>query len=112
MKERRRFMRFKTSLKGVYKCLDGLPAIVKSTVLDISRGGLRLSDVTPLQKGLIVELMISVPGEGSPIVAFAQEVWSSRVGETQYDKGLRFTKIASADRAKLIDYAYHKLTNS
>ncbi|MFH1996526.1 MAG: PilZ domain-containing protein [Candidatus Omnitrophota bacterium] len=109
MEERRRYMRFKTSLQVFYKVLNGLPTAIESSVVDVSREGLRLSDEKGMMKGSIVELSINIPGENEPVVAFAEEIWSRQSGEKKYDKGMRFTNISQDARSKLIGYAYDRL---
>jgi len=109
MKERRKYVRFKTSLEAVYKVMNGLPVEIKTKIGDVSREGIRLVDGNDLERDAVVELKIRVPGYEIPVAATAQSVWSQKGGEAFYNKGMRLIKIRSSDRAQMIEYAYDQL---
>ncbi|MFH1996525.1 MAG: PilZ domain-containing protein [Candidatus Omnitrophota bacterium] len=92
MEEQREFSRFTTSLTVIYRG-GGTASETTSRIVDISREGVGLSDLSPLGKDTDVELNIVVPGESAPIVALARSVWCRKTDDYRYRKGLRFTEL-------------------
>lgn len=111
MTERRKFMRFNAILDVIYRAIDNSPQKIKSMVKDLSKEGARLHG-NKLEKGALLELEMKVPGDNIPIFAFGEVAWSQKSGGAQYESGIRFTKIESHDRAKLLDYVYNEWIRS
>ena len=107
MPEKRRFIRIQTAVDATYVLLNALSSRIKSRLVEICKGGFRLSDGNKIMKGAIIELCIVLPGEPDPIIAFAEEVWSKKKGRRNYEKGLRFIKIKDEDLTKLMQYRYN-----
>ncbi|MDD5439272.1 MAG: PilZ domain-containing protein [Candidatus Omnitrophica bacterium] len=108
MTERRKFMRFNVLLDVLHTAFDGRDAKVPMRSKDISKDGVRLSGYNPLPQGSRIELEMKIPGDNMPIIASGEIAWTAHVGETNYDYGVRFTKIENYDRARLLGYVYNE----
>ena len=106
MTEQRKYMRFDTILDVFYNFLDKPAVKTKSYLRNLSKEGLRLIGGGPLKKGSAIELEMNIPGDNIPIYAFGEVAWTGQTGESGYDAGIKFTKIKSHDRLRLLDFVY------
>ena len=108
MEERRKFMRFSTSVDVKYKSPER--AIEGSSLSrDFSREGIGFTGNRGIPSGTHLELEINIPGEIAPIFATGEVAWvkeSSKGGE--FDIGVKLVKMDSFDRSRLLEYAYNK----
>ncbi len=108
VQERRKFMRFDTSLDGSYEARGG-EVRGKTLVQNLSREGMLVVVDARLQEGSEIDLHMSVPGDNVPLFACAKVAWgkeADRAGERGFVAGVRFTKIDRYDKARLLDYVY------
>ena len=106
--ERRKFMRFDTTMDGSYEVIKG-EGKGNSEVRNLSREGIQVMVDRELEKGAEVGLHLNVPGDNIPIFACAQVAWHKKVGSQEnrpYAIGMKFTKIDRFDKARLLDYVY------
>ncbi len=71
---------------------------------DISESGLRFPTEVKLQIGQELALTLELPFERSTFHATGEVIWIreiARLGETQYDVGLRYKWIEDPDRSRL-----------
>jgi len=106
MIERRKFMRFDAILDVFYAVLGYPSNKVKSYSVNVSREGIRFTGKSPLKRGSLIELEFLIPGNKIPLTAIGEVAWSSNIGKSRYDAGIKFTKIDTDDRLKLLDFAY------
>lgn len=108
MEEKRKFMRFSTSVDVKYRVLER--AIEGSSLSrDFSREGIGFTGNRSMPSGANLELEINIPGEIAPIFATGEVVWvkeSSKGGE--FDIGVKLVKMDSFDRSRLLEYAYNE----
>lgn len=109
MTERRRFLRFETALNALYETVsDKFKS--SSKIKNISKEGALLVLDTPLREGSELNISMDVPGDNIPIFASCQVAWQkSSKGEGDadlYETGVRFTKINSLDKGRLLEYIY------
>lgn len=110
--ERRKYVRFATSLEVGYCIFDDLELDkTHSRLKDISRGGIRISVPEELNTGAQVAVEIKLPEDSIPFVAFSEVVWSRKNGDLGYEAGLKFTSIQGDDKSRLLDYAYDAWMN-
>src|SRR3989338_4678540 len=106
--ERRKFMRFDTSLNASYEARDGQTS-GKTLVQNLSREGMRVFVDAPLQKGSDIDLHMNVPGDNVPLFACAKVAWNRQADGSQakgFIAGVKFIKIDRYDKARLLDYVY------
>ena len=99
-------MRFETVLDVIYGILGNSASKTKSYLKNLSKEGLGLISDRLLQKGSFVELEMKIPGDNIPVFAFGEVAWANETGKSKYDAGIKFTKIKSQDRVRLLDYVY------
>lgn len=112
MTEKRKFLRFDTVLSVIYSLLEKPSSRAKAYLKNLSREGLKLSGASPLKKGSLVELEMNIPGDNIPIFAYGQVAWANEVDKSNYDAGIKFTKIHTHDRIRLLDYVYEQWINA
>ena len=106
MTERRRFLRFDTALNAICEFVhDKCRASYK--VKNISKEGALLVLDRRLREGSELNLSMDVPVDNVPIFATCQVAWQkSAFGDNQYETGVKFTKLASPDKGRLLEYIY------
>lgn len=109
MTERRRFLRFETALSALCEVVnDKLKS--SSKVKNISKEGALLLLETPLREGAELNISMDVPGDNIPIFASCQVAWQKNAADVNtknaYETGVRFTKINSLDKGRLLEYIY------
>jgi len=105
MTERRRHVRFNTSLSIFCSSVEKSLTRFQTKITDLSREGARLFSHEKLEEGSPVDIEFSIPGDNIPVFAAGEVCWSkeSTDGTTS---GVRFTKIAPRDKAKVLEYLY------
>ena len=110
MKEKRKFMRFGILLDMKYrvphKAIDGL-----AQSKDISREGIGCYIGEKLPVGMKVQLEINIPGEVIPMFAQGEVVWFEELDAAKganFNSGVKIIKMDSADKNKLLEYAYNQ----
>jgi len=112
MTERRKYMRFNAVLDVLCNLLDKPANKTKSYLRNLSKEGLRLIGRTPFKKGSAIELEMKIPGDNIPIYAFGEVAWANETAQSEYDAGIKFTKIKSHDRLRILDYVYENWVKS
>ena len=101
MAERRKHLRFNTPLNIEYKTLTLNPLFGKTLAKDLSREGIRLGVEQTIPVGTALEISLEVPGDNLPVFATGKVAWANGL-----DAGLKLTKIAQKDRARILEYVY------
>jgi CheY-like chemotaxis protein len=102
--QRRRFPRFATSLPARWMLTDAQEATETVTqVLDVSRGGLRITTSQAPSPGTRLTLTAPTSEPPGEIGIHAQAVWTQRVAgeEPRYQVGLRFVDVSGRAAAGL-----------
>ncbi len=105
MTERRRFLRFDTALNALCEIVSDRNK-ASSKVKNISKEGALLVLTKPLCQGSEIKLSMDVPGDNVPIFATGQVAWQKSEGGSGFETGVKFTKIDSADKGRLLEYIY------
>ncbi len=109
MTERRRWLRFETALNALCEIIRDKHK-ASSKVKNISKEGALIVVNKPLEEGDEINLSVDIPGDNVPIFASGQVAWQRSDGRHQkgdeYETGVRFTKIESADKGRLLEYIY------
>lgn len=101
MNESRKYIRFSTSLDAEVKTLTLNPIFGKALAKNLSKEGVRLGLSQPISAGTPIELSLNVPGDNLPVFATGRVAWADGL-----DIGVKFTKISSEDRTRVLDYVY------
>ena len=108
MAERRKYMRFQTSMDVEYKTLTLNPIFGKTLAKDLSREGIRVGLKQNVPVGTTLEICLNVPGDNLPVFATGKVAWADGL-----DVGVKLMKINQQDRAKILEYVYREwLTSS
>ncbi|MDD4202653.1 MAG: PilZ domain-containing protein [Candidatus Omnitrophica bacterium] len=110
MTERRKFLRFNSFVDGLVRIIDKSSENVKSSLIDLSREGLRINGKKALEKGENIEIELMIPGDNIPVFAAGQVAWSKRT-ENKYTSGILFTKLDTMDRTRLLGHVYNEWMN-
>jgi len=102
--ERRKFLRFETALSAICDILHE-KSKAASKIKNISKEGALLVIDKKLREGDEINLAVDVPGDNVPIFATCQVAWQKNA-ETNYETGVKFTKIANSDKGRLLEYIY------
>ena len=106
MTERRRFLRFKTALSALCEFVN-TQLKGSYTVKNISKEGALLELDKPIPQGEELTLSMEVPGDNIPIFASCEIAWQKESTKgKKYDTGVKFTKIDSSDKGRLLEYIY------
>ena len=109
MTERRRFLRFDTALNALCEIVTDR-CKTSSRIKNISKDGALVILSQPLSQGCELKLSMDVPGDNIPIFASCQVAWQKEAGlatsASQYETGVKFTKMDSSDRGRLLEYIY------
>ena len=106
MTERRRFLRFETALNAFCDIVsDKYKASYK--VKNLSKEGALIITDKRLREGTEIHLTMDVPGDNVPIFASAEVAWQKgAIGTNAYETGVKFKKIDSPDKGRLLEYIY------
>jgi len=104
--ERRRFLRFETALHALCEIVrDKRKASYE--VKNISKEGALIITDEKLGQGEELNLSMDVPGDNVPVFASCQVAWQKSLKNNgPYETGLKFTKIDSSDKGRLLEYIY------
>ena len=109
MTERRKFLRFEAALGALCEIVSEKSKIA-SSIKNISKEGALVVIDKPLYQGSEIRLSMDVPGDNVPIFATCQVAWQRAAKDTNsdhsFETGLRFTRIDSPDKSRLLDYIY------
>ncbi|OGW84587.1 MAG: hypothetical protein A2987_05705 [Omnitrophica bacterium RIFCSPLOWO2_01_FULL_45_10] len=107
MTERRRFLRFETAISGICEIINEKWK-ASSKIRNISKDGALIVLDRPLRQGSEIKLSMDVPGDNVPIYASCQVAWQSDSASRDrlFETGVRFTKIDSLDKGRLLEYIY------
>jgi len=106
MTERRRHVRFSTSLSTFCSLVGKSLTRFRSDVTDLSREGARILSRETLEKGSGLDIELKIPGDNIPVFASGEVRWSKKETSGNALSGVRFTKIDPGDRTKLLEYLY------
>ncbi len=111
VKERRKFMRFSTSLEAEYWAKGPSMIQGQAQVKDFSRQGVGAWFSGAVQEGEHVDLNLRVPGDNVPIFATGEVAWiKGEQGRT--GAGLRLLSIKPLDLARMLDFVYSRWLGS
>jgi hypothetical protein len=104
--ERRRFLRFETALNALCDIMsDKSKASCK--VKNLSKEGALIISDKRLKEGSELNLTMDVPGDNVPIFASCEVAWQKGSSDASaYETGVRFKKIDSSDKGRLLEYIY------
>ena len=105
MTERRRYVRFNTSLRTFCKCVESSLAKFQTKIIDLSREGACLLMNRELEKGTPVDIELNIPGDNIPVLAAGEVCWSKE-SAGHMSAGVKFTKLNPRDKTKLLEYLY------
>lgn len=103
MQERRRYIRLETPVLVEFPSPDTMKT-ERSFTCDVSETGMRFPTPVKLQLGQEIPLTLELPFRNATIHATGEIVWVreiARLGETQYEVGVRFRWIEDTDRQQL-----------
>ncbi len=103
MQERRRYIRVSTQVLIEFPN-PGTMKTERSFTQDVSESGLRFPTAVKLQLGQELAMTLALPFHDATMHATAEVVWVrevSRLGEPQYEVGVRFRWIEDPDRQRL-----------
>ena len=104
MQERRQHIRIETPVLVEFPHPETMKT-ERSFTQDVSESGLRFPTTVKLQIGHELPLTLELPFHDATMHALAEVQWvreTSRLGEPQYEVGLRFRWIEDPDRQRLI----------
>ena len=102
--DRRRFMRFNTSLKVEIKNANNESLLGK--IQDFSRQGLKvIFDNFNFKKNSYVDLRIQQPGNETFIPASAMVVWE-RSNQGKCEAGLEIKQMSPEEKSEVLEYGY------
>lgn len=102
--ERRRFIRRKTRVYGVFKSDIALDE-TEMLMTDMSMGGCFVKTEEPAAPGTIVTLRFVLPGDEAPLSVVGEVVWWRKGDQGGPPRmGVRFVRVAEEDLEKLKRY--------
>ncbi len=108
---RRHFARARVDFPVSYSIV-GQEGLHDARVVDLSGGGLRITDATELEHGTNIALQFNLPKTGREIAAVARIVLTFFDGAAKrYAHGAAFTQIAQDDQTA-IDHYVHDVARS
>ena len=106
MTERRKFLRFETALNAFCDVVSE-KSRAASKIKNISKEGALLVVGQKLPEGSELNLSMDVPGDNVPIFASCQVAWQKETNASHtYETGVKFIKIDSIARGRLLEYIY------
>lgn len=115
MTERRRFLRFTTDVGMEYRTCQEKQITGSSFIKNLSREGMGFFILRRLERGILLDVKFLLPGDARPIYITGEIIWiSEKTGgkDCGYDAGVKFFKIDTLDRVRLLDHAYSKWLKS
>ncbi|MFH1771424.1 MAG: PilZ domain-containing protein [Candidatus Omnitrophota bacterium] len=112
MLEKRRFVRFDSSVNVHYQILEEGQQIREASSRDISAGGIRIIIKEKIPMGTQLEMEIILPNEKRTIQLVGEVVWQqeSDTGDVEvFDTGIKFVKISSSNILKITSYIINSL---
>lgn len=108
-KERRKFKRFDAYMSVKYKASGQEEVNGISLSKDLSREGLKINSSVPLEKGITLDMEITLPDDPRPIQTSGKVMWTHpSEGENQgFDHGVRIVKMDPVDKFRVLDFAYN-----
>jgi len=108
--ERRRSLRFETALSGLCEIVSEKWKSA-SRIKNISKGGALVLLPKSLAEGSELNISLDVPGDNIPVFASCQVAWQKELkkspgDDSLYETGLRFVKMGSPDKGRLLEYIY------
>ena len=109
IKERRKFKRFDAYMNVLLHVQDQKATDTSALSKDLSREGIKVSTVNPIERGSLVDLEIHLPDEVRPVRTTGKVLWSKpgEGGEEGYESGMCFLTIDPVDKFRILDYAYN-----
>ena len=106
MTERRRFLRFETALNALCDIVSDKTKVFYK-VKNLSKEGALIIADKKLKEGTEINLTMDVPGDNVPIFASCEVAWQKGpIDKDAYETGIRFKKIDSPDKGRLLEYIY------
>ncbi|MFH1837432.1 MAG: PilZ domain-containing protein [Candidatus Omnitrophota bacterium] len=107
MGEKRRFIRFDTLLDAICRRKGSL---TRFKVNNFCRDGVGILSDEVLDNGEDVEVEMMIPGDNVPIIFEGQIAWAgaSFSGIAKHESGIKFKKINSEDRGRVLEHIYRK----
>ena len=115
MTERRRFLRFTTDVGMEYRLCQEKQIMGSSSIKNLSREGLGFSITRKLEKGALLDVKFLLPGDEKPVYLTGEIVWIGEDAEKkdfEYAVGVKFFKIDTLDRVRLLNHAYSEWLKS
>src|SRR3989338_2614617 len=104
--ERRKWLRFETALNAICEYVSEKWKTA-TKVKNISKDGALIILDKPLEEGQEVNIRVDIPGDNVPIFAMCQVAWQRDDRESSaYETGVKFTRMESPDRGRLLEYIY------
>jgi c-di-GMP-binding flagellar brake protein YcgR len=104
--ERRRFLRFDTAINALCDIVNQKHR-TRSSIRNISKEGALVILDKPLEEGSDLNLSMDVPGDNIPVFASCKVAWQkSYKDRASYETGVRFTRMSSSDKGRLLEYIY------
>jgi Tfp pilus assembly protein PilZ len=113
--ERRKFLRFSSNVGIEYRINKEKEICGSSYIKDLSREGLRFLIPRQVENGTMLDLKFLLPGDTKPIFITGEVVWINKYEEMKdrgYAVGVKFYKIDTFDRMRLLDHAYSEWLKS
>lgn len=111
MKENRKFIRLRVPLPVEYSLIKKQKRVkpVRTTMQNISVGGLSLQVKEAVRNGELMKIEIQVPDWQEPIRVVGDVIWHGTGGpkdEPQHFAGVRFREVNPVELNKILDYVY------
>lgn len=106
MKNNRRAHTRHKVLINTHGCSKGNSNNIEADIRDISSRGIGITTDEQLAPGDIIELEITIPGDGIPMFIVGEVAWASTQPDNSgiYTAGLRLTRIHNCDKERLVRY--------
>ncbi len=108
-RERRGFARLYVGVEGNYSRKDREIKEKKVLVQDISASGIRFITAEKLDKGVILDFDLNVPGLPVTISTKGRVVWQKNFSESFFDTGIEFIDIAEDKRQMIAEFIQKSL---
>lgn len=114
MTERRKFLRFATEMRMEYMVSQRNEINGVTCIKDLSREGMRCLTPRQFEKGTMLDMKFLLPDDAKPVYLTGEVVWTDKSDEKDsgYMMGIKFSKIDTLDRVRLLDYAYREWLKS
>lgn len=117
MKERRKFVRIKSSDEIKYKIVmnealvDSLSKenVIKSgKSVDIGGGGICIETTEEVKEGTILAIEVKIKELPHPIFALGEVAWIKKIKD-KFSVGIKFIRVAENDHYKVFNYVIDKI---